>query len=118
MKGGRRAEIHHSRTNCEHVHIREDLFVCHIKPRESIFNVCVCARTVRSHLAPVSIFHYKTEPVVGLEGIFQCLQEKKSTLKGTTQQLNNKNHVTSNPGGESQNKITRQNKLRFLSHLL
>lgn len=34
-----------------------------------------------SHLATVGIFHYKTEPIMGLEGIFQCLQEENDHIR-------------------------------------
>lgn len=37
---------------------------------------------VRSHLASVGVFHYKTESIVGLESILQCLHEEKEHIRG------------------------------------
>lgn len=41
----------------------------------SDISVSPCDCDTRSHLASVSIFHNKTETVVGLKGILQCLRE-------------------------------------------
>lgn len=39
---------------------------------------------MRSHLASVGVFHDKTESIVGLEGIFQCLKEENNHISGNS----------------------------------
>lgn len=54
-----------------------------MKPQQVTLVCLHVTDNTRSHLASVSIFHDKTETVVGLKGILQCLRVEKNHVKRT-----------------------------------
>lgn len=65
----------------KHFLLREDLFECaSCWHQVTLVSPCDWCVYVKSHLASVGVFHYKTESIVSLEGIFQCLQNKNKMI--------------------------------------